>query len=83
MVMGDCGFASVRVDGPRRLYSIEPAPLRQVDAWLSRFRGFWEHKLEALATEVARGKRERGGKPSEADTAARPAPKPRRRSRRA
>ncbi len=58
-VLRESGFAIVRIDGPRRLYSIEPAPFKEVDTWLSRFRGFWEHKLEALATEVARGKRQR------------------------
>ena len=59
-VLRDSGFASVRIDGPRRLYTIEPAPLAQVDAWLGRFRMFWTPKLEALATEVARGKKRRG-----------------------
>jgi DNA-binding transcriptional ArsR family regulator len=58
-VLRDSGFASVRAEGPRRVYVMDPAPLRQVDAWLARFRGFWEHKLDALATEVARGKRKR------------------------
>jgi DNA-binding transcriptional ArsR family regulator len=67
-VLRDSGFASVRVEGPRRLYSIEPAPLQEIDAWLSRFRSFWAHKLEALATEVARGKRRRGVKPRGSDT---------------
>jgi DNA-binding transcriptional ArsR family regulator len=59
-VLRDAGFASVRIDGARRLYTIEPAPLAQVDAWLERFRIFWAPKLEALATEVARGKKRRG-----------------------
>jgi DNA-binding transcriptional ArsR family regulator len=63
-VLREAGFASVRVDGPRRLYAIDPAPLREVDAWLTRFRGFWEHKLEALATEVACGKRARRRRPA-------------------
>ncbi|KKB10434.1 ArsR family transcriptional regulator [Devosia geojensis] len=58
-VLRDSGFATVRIDGPRRLYTLDAAPLEEVDAWLSRFRIFWTHKLEALATEVARGKRER------------------------
>ncbi len=58
-VLRDSGFAHVRADGPRRLYTMDAAPLRQVDAWMARFRGFWEHKLDALATEVARGKRRR------------------------
>ncbi|MCC5996787.1 MAG: winged helix-turn-helix transcriptional regulator [Oceanicaulis sp.] len=59
-VLRDNGFARSRVDGPRRIYTLEPAPLQQVDDWLDRFKGFWTHKLEALATEVARGKKERG-----------------------
>ena len=51
------GFATVRVDGARRISAVDAAPLKEVDAWVSRFRGFWEHKLDALATEIARGKR--------------------------
>ena len=58
-VLRDAGFASVRRDGARRLYAVESRPLREVDAWLERFRGFWERKLDALATEVTRGKRRR------------------------
>lgn len=58
-VLRDNGFASVRSDGTRRLYSVQPAPLQQVDAWLERFRGFWEQRLDALGTEIARGKRAR------------------------
>jgi DNA-binding transcriptional ArsR family regulator len=58
-VLRDSGFASVRADGTRRLYAVETAPLREVDAWLERFRGFWDQRLDALGTELARGKRER------------------------
>ena len=58
-VLRESGFASVRSEGTRRLYSVEAAPLREIDDWLEQFRGFWADKLEALATEVARGKRER------------------------
>jgi DNA-binding transcriptional ArsR family regulator len=58
-VLRDAGFASVRPVGTRRLYSVSPAPLRDVDAWLDRFRRFWAPHLNALATEVARGQRER------------------------
>lgn len=56
-VLRESGFASVRADGPRRIYAVDATPLRQIDEWLARFRGFWAHKLDALATEVARGKR--------------------------
>lgn len=58
-VLRDSGFATVRADGTRRLYAVDPAPLRDVDVWLERFRGFWEQRLDALATELARGRRER------------------------
>ena len=58
-VLRESGFASVRADGNRRLYAVEAAPLREVDAWLERFRGFWEQRLDALGTELARGQRER------------------------
>ena len=58
-VLRESGFAAVRRDGTRRLYSVESPPLKEVDDWLDRFRGFWEPRLDALATELARGKRKR------------------------
>ena len=59
-VLRDSGFATVRIDGPRRIYAVEAGPMREIDVWLDRFRAFWTPKFEALATEVARGKRQRG-----------------------
>jgi DNA-binding transcriptional ArsR family regulator len=56
-VLRDSGFASVRAEGPRRIYAFDPRPLSDIDAWIARFRGFWAHKLDALATEIARGKK--------------------------
>ncbi len=53
------GFAGGRPAGARRLYAVETAPLREVDAWLDGFRRFWEPHLDALETEIARGKRAR------------------------
>jgi len=58
-VLRENGFAAVRAEGTRRIYAVKPEPMRQVDDWLEPFRGFWAPKLEALATEVARGKRGR------------------------
>jgi Predicted transcriptional regulators len=58
-VLRENGFARVQADGTRRIYSVEPEALREVDAWLDRFRRFWTPHLDALATEIARGKRER------------------------
>ncbi|MCA1512931.1 DNA-binding transcriptional ArsR family regulator [Bradyrhizobium yuanmingense] len=58
-VLRESGFASVRAEAQRRLYSVDAAGLQAVDAWVGQFRIFWEPKLDALATEIARGKRER------------------------
>jgi DNA-binding transcriptional ArsR family regulator len=60
-VLRDHGFATVRPEGARRLYSVNPDPLRDIDAWLDRFRSFWAPSLDALATELARGKRAKRG----------------------
>ena len=49
----------VRAEGTRRVYAVNPAPLREIDDWLMAFRTFWEPALDALETEIARGKRQR------------------------
>jgi DNA-binding transcriptional ArsR family regulator len=58
-VLREHGFATVRADGARRLYAVDPAPLRDVDAWLERYRRIWDQRLDALGTELARGRRAR------------------------
>lgn len=66
-VLRENGFTTVRADGVRRLYAVDPAPFREVDAWIGQFRRFWEQHLDALATELKRGQRERrrdGGRPA-------------------
>ena len=56
-VLRDTGFASVRKDGARRCYSINPGGFEGVQAWLDQLRHYWGPRMEALATEVERGKR--------------------------
>jgi DNA-binding transcriptional ArsR family regulator len=58
-VLRDSGFATVRPQGTRRLYAVDAAPFRELDEWLERFGRFWNQRLDSLATELARGKRER------------------------
>ena len=53
------GFVNVRVEGPRRIYSVDSKPLQEVDAWIAQFRGFWKRRLYALTDEIARGKTKR------------------------
>ena len=55
-VLRESGFATVRPQGTRRLYALKPEPLADLDAWLDRFRRFWGPPLDALATELARGR---------------------------
>lgn len=56
-VLRESGFARYRAEGAKRLYAVETGPFEDVDAWVGRFRGLWEQRLDALATELARGKR--------------------------
>ncbi len=56
-VLRETGFASCTVDGQRRLYAIEDAPLQEIDMWLDRYRQFWTQRLDALDTEIRRGQR--------------------------
>jgi DNA-binding transcriptional ArsR family regulator len=58
-VLREAGLVDVRQAAQRRIYSLRPEPLAEVDAWLSRYRALWEQRLDALNTEVTRGKRER------------------------
>lgn len=56
-VLREAGFTQVRPEGTRRIYALRPEALHEVDEWLSPFRKFWEPRLAALGTEIARGKR--------------------------
>jgi DNA-binding transcriptional ArsR family regulator len=55
----ESGFVRVRVEGSRRIYSVDSKPLQEVDAWIMQFRGFWEQHLHALTGQIARGKAKR------------------------
>lgn len=56
-VLRESGFAVVRIDGAKRCYSLDAKPLAEVDTWLDGLRRHWAPKFDALATEVARGRR--------------------------
>jgi len=58
-ILREAGFASVRPEGARRIYAVESTRLREVDDWLAKFKATWLPRLDALAIEVARGKRKR------------------------
>ena len=56
-VLREAGLVEVRPDAQRRIYSLRPERLRELDDWLGGYRELWTHRLAALHTEVARGKR--------------------------
>ena len=58
-VLREAGLVQVRQEAQRRVYSLRLEPLTEIDEWLDRYRALWEQRLDALHTEVARGKRER------------------------
>ena len=58
-VLRENGFAEVRADGARRLYAVDASSLQQVDRWLEPFRVKWGAALDALGTELARGRARR------------------------
>lgn len=58
-VLRESGFATVRPDGTRRLYSVDPAPFDEVEQWVADIRRFWNQRFDAFGTELARGARQR------------------------
>lgn len=47
-VLREAGLVRVRVDGRQRLYTLDPGPLAEVDAWLEPYRAFWNDRLDDL-----------------------------------
>jgi DNA-binding transcriptional ArsR family regulator len=56
-VLREAGLVDVRQEAQRRIYSVRPEPLLEVDEWLENYRALWQNRLDALHTEIARGKR--------------------------
>lgn len=51
-LLREAGLVSVRPDGQRRLYRLEPRELMALDAWLAPFRSFWAERLDALGAHL-------------------------------
>lgn len=57
-VLREAGLVEVRKEAQRRVYSLRPQPLTEINDWLSQNLAQWEHRLDALHVEIARGRRE-------------------------
>jgi DNA-binding transcriptional ArsR family regulator len=58
-VLREAGLVDVRQDAQRRIYTLRPEALVEVDEWLGQYRRLWESRLDALHTEITRGKKAR------------------------
>jgi DNA-binding transcriptional ArsR family regulator len=58
-VLREAGLVDVRQEAQRRIYSLRPDALVEVDEWLGNYRALWQNRLDSLHTEIARGKKAR------------------------
>jgi DNA-binding transcriptional ArsR family regulator len=58
-VLREAGLVEVEQRAQWRIYRLRPEALVELDSWLGRYRVLWERRLDALHTEIARGKREK------------------------
>ena len=56
-VLREAGLVRARAVGQHRVYALDARPLRELDAWLEPYRDLWAQRLDALDTEIARGRR--------------------------
>ena len=66
-VLREAGLVASRVQGRRRLYALDPRPLRELDDWLAPYRDLWAQRLDALGTEIPRGRRPRAAPTTDGD----------------
>ena len=64
-VLREAGLVDVRSEAQRRIYSLRPEPLKELDDWLGAYRAIWEQRLDALHTEIVRGKRNQEHNPTD------------------
>lgn len=58
-VLREAGLVRVRIDGQRRIYSLDPQGLAAVDAWLDKVRLYWADRLDALERALEEDKGDR------------------------
>ena len=47
-ILREAGLVEVRTDAQRRLYRVNPGPLRDLDSWLAPYRRMWSARLDNL-----------------------------------
>ncbi|WP_378947640.1 ArsR/SmtB family transcription factor [Mesorhizobium sp. ANAO-SY3R2] len=64
-ILHEAGFVTMRPDGQRRLYSLVPTPFRELDEWLTQYRGLWEERLDRFGEALEARQKQRNEKRSE------------------
>ena len=47
-ILREAGFVNVMPVGQKRIYSVNPEPLLELESWLEPYRKFWDKRLDAL-----------------------------------
>jgi DNA-binding transcriptional ArsR family regulator len=58
-VLRDAGLVRAQKEGRKRIYALDPAPLREVHDWAGHFEKFWNEKLDALSQVLERQTRKK------------------------
>ena len=58
-VLREAGLVEVEQQAQWRIYRLRPEPMAELDSWLDDYRALWAQRLDALHTEIARGKKRR------------------------
>jgi DNA-binding transcriptional ArsR family regulator len=64
-VLSEAGLVGVRVDAQRRIYALQPAPLKELGTWVAKYRRVWEEnfqRMDGLPEEMKRKERKHGRK---------------------
>lgn len=64
-ILSEAGFVAMRPDGQRRLYSLKAEPFRELDAWLAKYRGLWEARLDRFGEALEKQRKARQTKHKE------------------
>lgn len=64
-ILAEAGFVSVRPDGQRRLYALQPEPFRELERWLASYRSLWEARLDRFGAALEQRRRQTQAKSKE------------------
>jgi len=67
-ILHEAGFVEVRPDGAKRMYSLRPEPFQELDAWITKYRGLWEARLDRFANQLSKKQKRRAAKREEVST---------------